>query len=175
MYEGTIPDIREAFIGKDMLLWPSKREGLGLPIIEALSSGLPVLIADGYMMKQWIVAGEHGVVVPAAPLQGSTWLPEMQLDEDTLANEIKKLCDDSALIAKYRAAVERDREVWIWSWQPAILRRQLANFILKPHALIEPESYLPDFILGFERRRAVAGRLSPEETSNAYAMQSVPE
>ena len=157
VHEGTIPDIFAAYEGKDMLLWPSKREGLGLPIMEALACGLPVLIADGYMMKQWIIPGEHGVVVPAEPEHGRMWLPEMNVDEGALAEALRTLADNPADIARMRAAIQRDRAVWEWSWQSAAMCEQFTRFIQEPgYAFPEDHAHIPELIRTFEQRRREA-------------------
>jgi GT2 family glycosyltransferase/glycosyltransferase involved in cell wall biosynthesis len=147
VYEGTIENIYDAYIGMDMLLWPSKREGLGLPIVESLVSGLPVLVTDGWMMKQWIVPGKHGVLCPASPQHDRMFLPEMQVDEQVLSKLIASLADDPASIRAMRDAVDRDRKLWLWDWQPAVFREQLAKMVnnrnYRPSSSLD---YLPEHV-----------------------------
>lgn len=154
VHEGTVDSIFEAYEGMDMLLWPSKREGLGLPIVEALASGIPVLISDGYMMKQWIIPGEHGVVCPATPKHGRMYLPEMEVDRDALAKMIVELTNDPTRIEALKANVIRDRDLWLWFWQKNVFRQQILN-VVSDKAYRPPDdlSYLPGDILEFERRR----------------------
>jgi glycosyltransferase involved in cell wall biosynthesis len=145
VHEGTLENIFQAYHGMDMLLWPSKREGLGLPIVEALASGLPVLVTDGWMMKEWIVPGEHGVLCPAVPEQGRTFLPEMQVDESELARLIGELAGDRERVHGMAANVSRDRDLWRWNWQPSVFREQLDRLLMQP-GYIPPETldYLPE-------------------------------
>jgi glycosyltransferase involved in cell wall biosynthesis len=159
VHQGTIPDIFKAYRGMDMLLWPSKREGLGLPIVEALASGIPALITDGYMMKQWLIPEEHGIVCPATPKEGPMYLPEMQVDPKTLAKKIRRVVNDPSLLARLRANVLRDREIWLWSWQKQVLHKQISRIVLDPGYRPDDDcSYLPEHILEFERRRSQAFR-----------------
>ncbi|NIA13852.1 MAG: glycosyltransferase, partial [Nitrospiraceae bacterium] len=154
MHEGTIDNIFEAYDGMDMLLWPSKREGLGLPIVEALVRGVPVLISDGYLMKQWIIPGEHGVVCPATPEHGMMILPEMQVDVKVLVDMIRDLSDNPGQIAQLKANVVRDRDFWLWSWQEDVFREQIGRIVQDSDYRPDDDlSYLPPETLEFEAKR----------------------
>jgi glycosyltransferase involved in cell wall biosynthesis len=50
------------YCAADVLAQPSRAEGFGLPVIEAMACGLPVVVSDGGALPE--VAGEAGVVVP---------------------------------------------------------------------------------------------------------------
>ncbi len=154
LHEGTIENIFEAYRGMDMLLWPSKREGLGLPIIEALACGLPVLISDGYMMKQWIIPNEHGVVCPATPMEGAMYLPEMQVNVPQLTEMLRDLAAHPEKVLQLKANVRRDRNLWLWSWQTGVFREQLGRIVEEP-AYRPPDdlSYLPERLRDFEQKR----------------------
>ncbi|NLV40879.1 MAG: glycosyltransferase [Candidatus Hydrogenedentes bacterium] len=155
--EGTVENIHAAYADADMLLWPSKREGLGLPIVEALACGLPVLISDGYLMKQWVLPGEHGLVCPASPQEGMMYLPEMRVDEDALAAMIRDLAAHPERVAAMAENVRRDRHLWLWTWQPDVLAGQLRAWLEDPAAPPDPElGYLPESIRDFERKRRAA-------------------
>ncbi|GIV14918.1 MAG: glycosyl transferase family 1 [Armatimonadota bacterium] len=54
--------LRELYQVCDVLLFPSTREGFGLPVLEALACGTPAVIADTPALNEW--AGE---VCPSAP------------------------------------------------------------------------------------------------------------
>ena len=130
--EGTRKNLFDAYNEVDMLLWPSKREGLGLPIVEALVSGIPVLISDGYMMKQWIFPNEHGVICPAEPLHGQMYLPEMLVSPEVVTEEIRRLCVDPNRILTMKSHVLRDRDFWLWDWQPKLFRDLIGHFLKEP-------------------------------------------
>lgn len=155
--EGTVENIHAAYADADMLLWPSKREGLGLPIVEALACGLPVLVSDGYLMKQWILPGEHGLVCPASPQEGMMYLPEMRVDEDALAAMIHDLAAHPERVAVLAENVRRDRGLWLWTWQSDVLAGQLRAWLEDPAAPPDPElGYLPETVRAFERKRRAA-------------------
>jgi phosphoglycolate phosphatase len=154
VHEGTADDIFEAYQNGDVLLWPSKREGLGLPIVEALSVGLPVVVSDGYMMKQWIVPGEHGVLCHGEPIPGKMVLPEIDVDRRHLTQLIGTLASNADEIQRMTGLVEKDRDIWSWDWQASVLQEQLARMIefsgYSPPADLR---YLPENVLAFEERR----------------------
>lgn len=157
--EGTIENIFEAYKGMDMLLWPSKREGLGLPIIEALSCGLPVLVSDGYMMKQWIIPGKHGVLCRGQPVQGDRYLPEMLVSEEDLVELIRNLISAPERIREMAECVIASRDIWSWNWQPKVFREQIECLVTDANYGASANlDYLPRFILDFEDARK---RLEP--------------
>ncbi|MDX1501230.1 MAG: glycosyltransferase [Thermoanaerobaculia bacterium] len=152
--QGTIPDIFEAYRGGDVLLAPSKREGLGLPLLEALASGLPVVTSEGYLMKQWLIDGEHGVVCPAKPVPGPMYLPEVAVGKVELTAALRRLADDRHELGRMRRNVARDRELWLWTWQKQLLAEQLRQMLSDPDYRPAVDfSYLPERILAFERLR----------------------
>ncbi len=152
--EGTINNICDAYRGKDMLLMPSKREGLGLPIIEALSLGLPAIVTDGYMMKQWLMPGRHGVVCPGEPEYGRNVLPEVRVDEARLVDILRWLDREPHVVRDMQRNVAADARLWSWSWQSDVFKREL-------HAMLSEQSYrpaadfsyLPSWVLEFEKVR----------------------
>jgi glycosyltransferase involved in cell wall biosynthesis len=152
--EGTIPDISVAYRNQDVLLWPSKREGVGLPIIEALANGLTVVISDGYLMKQWIVPGVHGLVCPARPRYGVRALPEMEVDEAGLARQIRELAEDRDLVRELRENVRKDHWIWVWDWQKRVLAEELVAMAAGEHYRpSDALEYIPADVLHFEAHR----------------------
>lgn len=137
-----------------MLLWPSKKEGVGLPILEALINGLPVMVTDGYMMKQWIIGETHGTMIPARPLPDERMLPELQIDGEVLVSAIESIASDKEKLNNLRQNVVRDREHWTWSWQPAVMKEQIFQ-VLENKAYRFPDdlSYIPRNMLEFEFSR----------------------
>jgi glycosyltransferase involved in cell wall biosynthesis len=82
------------------LLLPSLHEGFGLPILEAMAAGVPVLTSDRGVMAE--VAGDAALLVDP-------------LDGDALREGLRRLVDDADLI---RSCVERGRRNlarWTWS------------------------------------------------------------
>jgi GT2 family glycosyltransferase/glycosyltransferase involved in cell wall biosynthesis len=156
VFEGTIDEIEDAYSGKDMLLWPSKKEGVGLPILESLMYGIPVLISDGYMMKQWIKPGVHGVICPAKPVFGKMYLPEMDVDKNELSNLIRQVTEDRGLLKNFATNVAKDQSAWEWSWQKPLLKKLFLKFSLNPQdPVFQSLHYLPTECLEFENERRI--------------------
>ena len=56
-YRNDVPDLLRA---ADVLLFPSRHEGLGMAIVEAMAAGLPVLVSDIRGPRDCIVKGKSG-------------------------------------------------------------------------------------------------------------------
>lgn len=56
-------DLIAAYAGAEVLAFPSMYEGFGLPALEAMAAGTPVVCSDGGALAE--VAGDAAVVVPA--------------------------------------------------------------------------------------------------------------
>ncbi len=67
-------ELLDLYARASALLFPSLHEGFGLPILEALAMGLPVLISDRGALPE--VAGDAGTVLPAE--DNSAWARAMQ-------------------------------------------------------------------------------------------------
>ena len=61
---GYVPDedLRRIVAGARALVYPSRREGFGLPPLEALACGVPVVVSDLPVLRE--VLGEHARFVP---------------------------------------------------------------------------------------------------------------
>ncbi|AKG04484.1 MULTISPECIES: glycosyltransferase family 4 protein [Salimicrobium] len=55
-------EFREAFASGDAMIFPSVTETLGLVILEAMASGLPVIAAESGPTKEQVVDGETGIL-----------------------------------------------------------------------------------------------------------------
>jgi glycosyltransferase involved in cell wall biosynthesis len=58
-----VPDIVDLYRGADAVLVPSHAEGFGLPALEALACGTPVVAADATSLPE--VVGDAGLLLPA--------------------------------------------------------------------------------------------------------------
>ena len=59
---GYVPDLLAVLHGADLALVPSRYEGFGLPALEAMAAGVPVVAFDGTSLPE--VVGDAGVLVP---------------------------------------------------------------------------------------------------------------
>lgn len=56
--------LADLFRASDIFVFPSRREGLGNVVLEAMASGLPVIISDLPVLARVIKVRENGLVVP---------------------------------------------------------------------------------------------------------------
>lgn len=64
-YGGEVSDVRPELAAAHVLVLPSYREGTPRSVLEAMSMGRPVITTDVPGCRETIVAGEHGLMVPA--------------------------------------------------------------------------------------------------------------
>ena len=77
-----------------IMLFPTKLEGLGLPLFEALASGLPVIATDAPPMNEFIRHGENGLLVRVAQSitrPDNIAFPETIVDVSDLAMKMVEL------------------------------------------------------------------------------------
>ena len=89
-------EVRRAYQEADLLLFPTRLEGLPLVVLEAMACGLPVVGSDRSSMPEAVVNGTTGLLSP--------------LDPAALATAIKTLARDSSLREDMSVAA-RDRVV----------------------------------------------------------------
>lgn len=81
----TDSELTEAYRTADLLVHPSRYEGFGLQLVEAMRCGLPVLCTDGGAQPE--VAGDAAVVVPANDT------PALAAAMESLLTSPTRLCD----------------------------------------------------------------------------------
>ena len=81
-------ELPDWYRGAEAFVYPSMFEGFGLPVLEAMACGTPVICSQAPSLRE--VAGTAALTVPAA-------------DESAWANAIHLLCDQPALAARLRA------------------------------------------------------------------------
>ncbi len=97
--------LRALYRDAECLLFPSLYEGFGLPVLEAMASGTPVVASDRTSVPE--VVGDAGLMVEA-------------LDADAMAAAVERLWSDGALRA---SLVTRGRErAAAFTWEAAASR-----------------------------------------------------
>ncbi len=83
-----------------ILLFPSKLEGLGLPLLEGLACGLPAIATDAPPMNEFVQDGYNGFLVKVAQKltrQDNIAFPEEIVDMYDLAIKMQELANDNKL------------------------------------------------------------------------------
>jgi len=90
---GTVPDAELPgwYAAADVLAFPSIKEGWGLAVLEAMSAGLPVVVSDLPVFREYLRPGQDALMVPVD-------------DAAALAAALGTVLDDAALADRLRAA-----------------------------------------------------------------------
>jgi 1,2-diacylglycerol 3-alpha-glucosyltransferase len=107
------------FASCDVCLSPSRWEGLGLPLYEAVAFGMPSITNDSPPMNEIVADGVNGVCVDSVPWgEAGSGIPAFDPDFDQLTAAIERLADDGErerLAAGARELRESER-----SWRRTI-------------------------------------------------------
>jgi glycosyltransferase involved in cell wall biosynthesis len=101
-FTGSVTDaqLRALYTGAAVFVFPSRYEGFGLPPLEAMASGVPVICADAASLPE--VVGSAGILFPAG-------------DAVALSNALKQVIEDEALRRRLvRTGLERAAS---FSWE----------------------------------------------------------
>ena len=90
----------------DVVLHPSRWEGFGIALLEALHAGVPVLATDGWPMNELV--GRGGLLVRAEPSGMFRLTPRWECDADALAAAMLRVAEDAGLRQQLSCA-DRDR------------------------------------------------------------------
>jgi len=108
-------EMAAAYAGASICVVPSLYEGFGLPVVEAMASGTPVIATDGGALPE--VVGDAGVIVPAG-------------DAEALRQAIDALLRDGARARALAAAgLARVQERYGWDRVGAAYEALLSDTI----------------------------------------------
>ena len=90
---GTVPDAELPgwYAAADVLAFPSTKEGWGLAVLEAMSAGLPVVVSDLPVFREYLRPGQDALMVPVN-------------DAVALAAALTAVLDDRRLAGSLRSA-----------------------------------------------------------------------
>jgi glycosyltransferase involved in cell wall biosynthesis len=99
---GFVPhrDLGPLYAGAALFCFPSLAEGFGLPVLEAMAQGTPVVTSKGTSTEE--IAGDAGVLVDAC-------------DADSIAQGMNNLLTDEDLMTKLKAAGKERAAAYPWS------------------------------------------------------------
>jgi 1,2-diacylglycerol 3-alpha-glucosyltransferase len=113
------------FASADVSLAPSRWEGLGLHLYEALAFGVPTVVNDSPPMNELIRDGESGLLVRAVPDgEAKSGIPAFTIEPAELAAAIERLADPD-LRAHLSQGAREARERWSWQRTTEDLRTLL--------------------------------------------------
>jgi glycosyltransferase involved in cell wall biosynthesis len=92
-------DLDVLYAGAAAVVYPSLAEGFGLPVLEAMANGAPVVTSAGTATEE--VVGDAGLLVDP-------------LDVDAIAGAILRLLDDRALAAELGSAARARSSAFTW-------------------------------------------------------------
>lgn len=84
----------------DVYVYPTKLEGIGLTIAEALACGLPVITTDEAPMNEFVVDGQTGTLIPVElrrPRSDSYYWPESYCSVEKLVEAIQRYVDEPVI------------------------------------------------------------------------------
>ena len=87
-------DHLRAIAAYDVSISPSRWEGLGLPLYEAIAFGMPTITNDDPPMNEVVHDGDNGLLVPSHP-DGTarSGIPARRPDIDAMATALEKFAD----------------------------------------------------------------------------------
>lgn len=98
----------------DVSISPSRWEGLGLPLYEAIAFGMPTICNDDPPMNEVIADGDNGLLVPSHPDgEARSGIPARTPDIAALTAAIERV-GDPATVAALREGTVRSRERFRW-------------------------------------------------------------
>ena len=111
---GFVPskNLGPLYAGATVVVYPSLREGFGLPVLEAMAQGAPVVTSAGTATEE--VGGEAGLLVDP-------------LDVDAIADAIERIADDPDLARRLGEAGRRRAAAYTWDRTAKLMRAVYAE------------------------------------------------
>ena len=96
-FHGHVSDkekIRDFYSRADIFVFPTLHEGFGIPVLEAMAFGLPIIASDVAAVPELIKDGDNGILIPPA-------------NSEELAKALKSLAESAPLRKKYGTNASR--------------------------------------------------------------------
>ena len=107
---GFVDDIAELYRGASVFVCTSRYEGFGLPLVEAMASGVPVVSYDNSSLPE--VLGDAGILVPDGDVGALTTAVRSVIDSPARAQELREAGLERARQFTWSAAAEGYGEVF---------------------------------------------------------------
>jgi len=97
--EGMLPRaaLAEKYQEVDVVLYPSRWEGFGLSLLEALHAGLPAIATDGWPMNEMVEHEHNGLLVRAERKDDIRLAPQWECDVQAFADAMIRIAKDHDL------------------------------------------------------------------------------
>jgi len=116
--ENDSDELSEIYHQGNVFLYPSKHDGLGLSMAEALSSGLPCIATNGPPINEFVRTGHDGFLINVdrfEPRGDKHWWPEAFISTASLGQQMVKFAANPELIPQY-AASARNAAMKHYNW-----------------------------------------------------------
>jgi len=115
----------------DVYVYPSRLDGIGLTLPEALSCGLPAIATDSAPMNEFVLNGENGVLIPVKEYHsrpdGYYW-PEAICDEEKLLDALNYYAQNPEAARSHgKTARKRAEQYLSWSKNAGLLAEWIAG------------------------------------------------
>jgi glycosyltransferase involved in cell wall biosynthesis/SAM-dependent methyltransferase len=90
-------DIFSLYESADAVLYPSRWDGFGLSLLEALHAGLPIIATDGWPMNELVEHEHNGLLVKSQQVGIVRLAPHWECDSEALAAAILRFASDAEL------------------------------------------------------------------------------
>jgi glycosyltransferase involved in cell wall biosynthesis len=100
-FTGYVPNVSEIYNKCSVYVQPSVTEAFGIPVLEAMAHGRPVIVAEGAGVHEIVEDGKEGFIVPIR-------------DADSIAACIKHFHDSPEEVESMGANARRKAEQYTW-------------------------------------------------------------
>jgi glycosyltransferase involved in cell wall biosynthesis len=105
------PDLAAAFRRADVLVLPSRHDSFGRVVVEAMATGLPVLLSEHVGAKEAVTEGETGWVVPAEDVDALATRMRWCIEHPEQVRSMRDACVAAAQDYSWAAYHERVTDV----------------------------------------------------------------
>jgi glycosyltransferase involved in cell wall biosynthesis len=122
-----VQDVRIFYAAADVLVAPSLEDSFNLPVLEAMSCGLPVVVSSRAGVSEWLVNAEDSVILKD---------PENARE---LSEAIRMLASNSSVRGAIAANARRTAKKLCWAAHASELRKLMAKAALAKSAFTLPD------------------------------------
>lgn len=129
----------------DIFVYPTRLEGIGLCVPEALACGLPVVTTDNAPMNEFVQDNVNGLLVKVKETRkredGYYW-PEKIADIDDLANKMQTYINDRNLLMRHKHQARESAEKYLdWMKNASALSNNLQSLLKNTTKKRRPNFY----------------------------------